>query len=152
MKLRTVVLGLGKQSRDDHLPALMQSEHLHLVAVCDSDQKKVDEVAAQYQVPGYSDLAHIISEIDFQVAIVSVPHHAYLSVISTTWFPPENTSSRRSLSLRVLKKHIKSSKSFEAALCIWVWPSSVGSIRYIARSTNSNATSVRCIRSKEHTQ
>lgn len=83
MRLRTVVIGLGKQSRDDHLPAIMQSSNFELVGVCDTDQKKTEEVGAHYNVPGYTELAELINAQDFQVAVVSIPHHAYLNVIGT---------------------------------------------------------------------
>jgi predicted dehydrogenase len=83
MALRTVVVGLGKQSSDDHLPAIMQSPNFELVGVCDTDQKKLDDVRTQYCVPGYSNLNELINTQDFQVALVSIPHHAYLNVIST---------------------------------------------------------------------
>jgi len=83
MTLRTVVIGLGKQSRDDHLPAIAQSANFKLVGVCDTDKKKAEEIGAQYEVAGYDNLGKMINAQDFQVAIVSIPHHAYLNVIST---------------------------------------------------------------------
>lgn len=83
MKLRTVVIGLGKQSRDDHLPALKQSQNFEIVGVCDTDQKKAEEVSTQYNAPAYTALDELINTEDFQVAIITVPHHAYLNVIST---------------------------------------------------------------------
>ncbi len=83
MTLRTVVIGLGKQSRDDHLPAIVQSSNFELVGVCDTDQKKTEEVSAHYNVPSYAELGELINAQDFQVALVSIPHHAYLNVIST---------------------------------------------------------------------
>ncbi|MFA5753837.1 MAG: Gfo/Idh/MocA family oxidoreductase [Patescibacteria group bacterium] len=83
MALRIVVIGLGKQSRDNHLPAIMQSENFELVGVCDINQKKVKEISTQYGVPGHVKLGELIDAQDFQVAIISVPHHAYLNVIKT---------------------------------------------------------------------
>lgn len=83
MKLRTVVIGLGKQSRDDHLPAIAQSANFELVGVCDTDKEKAGEIGAQYGVAGYDNLGEMINAQDFQVAVVSIPHHAYLNVIST---------------------------------------------------------------------
>ena len=82
MRLRTAVIGLGRQSREDHLPAIVQSANFELVGVCDTDQKKVEEVGTHYNVPGYTELDELINVQDFQVAVVSIPHHAYLNVIS----------------------------------------------------------------------
>lgn len=83
MILRTVVIGLGKQSQDDHLPAIVQSANFELVGVCDTDNKRAEEVGMQYGVASYDDIGELITTQDFQVAIVSVPHHAYLSVVRT---------------------------------------------------------------------
>ncbi|MFA5000121.1 MAG: Gfo/Idh/MocA family oxidoreductase [Patescibacteria group bacterium] len=82
MKLRIAVIGLGKQSKDDHLPAIMRSENFELIGVCDTDQKKAKEISAQYKVPSYIELDKLIKEQDFQVAMISIPHHAYLDIIS----------------------------------------------------------------------
>jgi len=83
MALRTAVIGLGKQSRDDHLPAIVQSTNFELVGVCDTDKRKAKEIGEQYRVTGYDNLGEMINAQDFQVAVVSIPHHAYLNVIST---------------------------------------------------------------------
>lgn len=83
MTLKTAVIGLGKQSRDDHLPAIAQSANFELVGVCDTDKKKTEEIGTQYGVTGYDNLGEIINAQDFQVAVVSIPDHAYLNVINT---------------------------------------------------------------------
>ena len=54
----------------------MQSSNFELVGVCDTDQKKVEEVDTYYNVPGYTELAELINAQNFQVAVVSNPHHA----------------------------------------------------------------------------
>lgn len=80
MTLRAVVIGLGKQSRENHLPALTQSSNFELVGVCDTDPKKVEEVSAEYNVNGNTELEKLISD-NFQVAVVAVPHHVYVNII-----------------------------------------------------------------------
>lgn len=81
MALQIVVIGLGKQSKDDHLPAILQSESFELVGVCDTCEEVVNKVSLQYNVPGYTDIEEMLQLLNFQVALVSVPHHAYLEVI-----------------------------------------------------------------------
>lgn len=81
MALRTIVIGLGKQSLENHLPALVQSQKLRLVGVCDIDATKVDEVVAKYNVVGNTDLKEMVATLDFDVALVSVPHNAYVNII-----------------------------------------------------------------------
>lgn len=38
--MTVIVIGLGHQSVDDHLPAIRDSNLLHLAGVCDIDTKK----------------------------------------------------------------------------------------------------------------
>lgn len=83
MTLKTVVIGLGKQSRDDHLPAIAQSANFELVGVCDTDKKKAEEIGVHYGVASNDNLGEMINGQGFHVAVVSIPHHAYLNVIST---------------------------------------------------------------------
>ncbi|MEK7552338.1 MAG: Gfo/Idh/MocA family oxidoreductase [Patescibacteria group bacterium] len=83
MKLRIVVIGLGKRAREDHIPAIKQSLNFDLVGVCDTDPKKAEETSAQYGVVGYTSLSELIGAEDFQVALVTIPHYAYLNVVST---------------------------------------------------------------------
>ena len=80
--LRTAVVGLGKQARDDHLPALMQSTKYDLVGVCDQDPQAVEDIGLHYRVARYTDLHEMLTELDFQVALVSVPHHAYIDIVT----------------------------------------------------------------------
>ena len=83
-KLDTIVIGLGKQSCEDHLPALVASSFYNLVAVVESDGKRLQEIAKQYGVPGFASLkAFLQSEISNpDVAIVAVPHNAYIPIIT----------------------------------------------------------------------
>lgn len=80
--LRTAVVGLGRQSLGDHIPALNESELLDLVAVCDIDQVVMRTIAEKFTVKGFNDVEDLIQEIKFDVAIVAVPHHQYFPIIS----------------------------------------------------------------------
>lgn len=78
---RTVVIGLGGQALEDHLPGLADCQFARLVAVCDTDPAKVAACAAIRQVPGYTDLQLLLDEVRPDFAIVAVPHHAGRGVI-----------------------------------------------------------------------
>ena len=81
MKLKMVVIGLGKQSTEYHLPGIVRSLNFELVGVCDIDKEKAEETGLQYGVHGYDHVCEMIRSLEFQVALVSVPHHVYLQVI-----------------------------------------------------------------------
>ncbi len=81
--LNIVAIGLGKQSTEDHLPAIWESSMFNLLAVTDSDNAKVKIVSKEYSVPGYSNIDDLIETWGEKtdVAIIAVPHTQYLSII-----------------------------------------------------------------------
>lgn len=150
MTLRTVVIGLGKQSRDDHLPAIAQSANFELIGVCDTDKKKAEEIGVQYGVGGYDNLGEMINAQGFQVAVVSIPHHAYLNVIST---------------LVTAGKHIIKEKPFATSVAerdsfyrfctavhrTWALPFNDDSTPFTGHSINLRGTSEKSTLSKAYT-
>jgi len=82
MILRTVVIGLGKQMTEDHLPAAMESDNFDVLAICDNDTEKVNKCSAEYKLEGFLDIDRMLKKIKCDVAIVAVPHNQYLPVIT----------------------------------------------------------------------
>ena len=83
MTLRVAVIGLGKQSVENHLPALLVSDQLQLTAVVDIDAEKVQQIAARYAVPGFTSLEDLLAQVSIEVAILAIPHSSYLSTIAS---------------------------------------------------------------------
>ncbi|MGH0002601.1 Gfo/Idh/MocA family protein [Pseudovibrio ascidiaceicola] len=85
MALKAIVVGLGKQNVQDYLPALQANDKFEIVAVCDLEPAKVEEVSQRYDCKGVVELDRFLvgngREID--VAFVAVPHNQYKSVIWT---------------------------------------------------------------------
>ena len=83
--LRTIVIGLGHQSLDDHLPALNDSPMFDLIAVCDTDENKAFDIGNQYHVPAHKDLDELLDQFhgSIDVALVAVPHGSYFPIIKT---------------------------------------------------------------------
>ncbi|HLG61827.1 MAG TPA: Gfo/Idh/MocA family oxidoreductase [Ktedonosporobacter sp.] len=82
MVLKVAVIGLGKQATEDHLPILALSEHYQLSAVVDINRERLDQIAHQYAVPGFSSVEELLSHQTIDVALMALPHSAYLSAIS----------------------------------------------------------------------
>jgi len=82
MRLKAAVIGLGKQSVDDHIPALMESNLYELKAVCDVDSERVNSIATQYDIGGFTKLDELLSVHTLDVVIVAVPHSHYLGIIT----------------------------------------------------------------------
>jgi len=82
MKLRTVIIGLGKQIVEDHLPAAVESENYEVLAVCDTNPERVNACCEKFHLEGFSDIDSMLQKIKCDVAIVAVPHNQYLPVIT----------------------------------------------------------------------
>ncbi|MEO6078133.1 MAG: Gfo/Idh/MocA family oxidoreductase, partial [Candidatus Andersenbacteria bacterium] len=61
--LKTVVIGLGRQSLEDHIPAVLESGSLNLVAVCDVDSAIVRVTEEKFGVQGFSDVKELVSKV-----------------------------------------------------------------------------------------
>jgi len=83
VKLKIIVVGLGHQSLDDHIPAISECERFELVGVVDIDEAKASEVGAAQVVPFAPDITALLNQLDFKpdAAIVAVPHNGYLPII-----------------------------------------------------------------------
>ncbi|MDR1334244.1 MAG: Gfo/Idh/MocA family oxidoreductase [Holosporaceae bacterium] len=80
--LNTIIIGVGGQSQKDYLPFMTNSSRYNLVAICDKNEKLLNEISQQYNVPGFLSLGDLLKEINnVDVAIVAVPHNAYLGII-----------------------------------------------------------------------
>ncbi|WP_327097366.1 Gfo/Idh/MocA family oxidoreductase [Nocardia vinacea] len=79
--LRAAVVGLGRQAINDHLPALVASHHVELVAVCDADANIVHEQQTLHQVPGFTDYREMFEAEAVDLVVVCVPHDVGRAVI-----------------------------------------------------------------------
>ena len=79
--LNVVVVGLGHQAWEDHLPAVVNSKIFNLVGVCDIDEKMVNKAIEQYRVPGFTTVEAMLDKVNPKVAIVAVPHDRYLPLL-----------------------------------------------------------------------
>jgi predicted dehydrogenase len=80
-KLKVGVIGLGKQSQGDHIPAVVDSGSSTLVAVCDLEETLVNEFSAKYNVNGYLSFQDMFDKEKLDFVIVAVPHNAYHPII-----------------------------------------------------------------------
>jgi len=85
-KLATIVVGLGKQSLSDHLPALLRSQDVTIVGVCDISpaacavfRQKFPELR---DIPVETSLDKLLDKTEPAVAIVAVPHDSYVPIVT----------------------------------------------------------------------
>lgn len=82
-KFKIIVVGLGHQSLDDHIPAISESERFELVGVVDIDEVRASEVGSAQSVPFATDVTVLLGILDYKpdAALVAVPHNGYLPII-----------------------------------------------------------------------
>jgi predicted dehydrogenase len=81
--LDIVVVGLGHQSLDDHLPAIDESPMFRLVGVVDIDESTARRIGGERHVSfatSVSDLLNILDRMP-DAALIAVPHADYLPII-----------------------------------------------------------------------
>ncbi|MFF8373474.1 Gfo/Idh/MocA family protein [Streptomyces lydicus] len=80
-KYRAAVIGLGKQATEDHLPGVLNSQHVELTSVCDTDTEKTDRIASELGVSGYSDHRKLIEVECPDFVIVATPHNTHATIV-----------------------------------------------------------------------
>lgn len=80
-KYKISVIGLGKQSVEDHIPSILESDLCELISLCDTDQNKVTQIAQEFKVEGFRDIEELIKYDKPDIAVIAIPHSDYFDVI-----------------------------------------------------------------------
>lgn len=82
--LDVIVVGLGHQSQEDHLPAIQEISSLRLIGLVDINEVVAKEIGERYGVPYATSIDTLLTQISKpDVAIVVVPHSEYLPIIES---------------------------------------------------------------------
>ncbi|MEZ5942506.1 MAG: Gfo/Idh/MocA family oxidoreductase [Planctomycetaceae bacterium] len=77
-----LVVGLGHQSLDDHIPAIQSSDDVHLAGVVDTDIEKAARVGKALAVPFAKSISEFLKENPKPTAaLVAIPHVGYLEAV-----------------------------------------------------------------------
>ena len=83
MKQLTVSLvGLGNIGRKDHLPAILESQKVHLDSVCDIDDTAVQEISDRYKTRGFNTVDEMLAQSRPDLAVVALPHDVHIETVS----------------------------------------------------------------------
>lgn len=80
-KMKMSLIGLGRISIEDHLPAISACEDVQLDSVCDRDPVKVEKYASELNVDGFTSVDELLNKRKPESAIIAVPHNEYVSLI-----------------------------------------------------------------------
>ncbi len=83
--LNIIVVGLGHQSLDDHIPAIEDSNQFRLVGVVDINLEVAKRVGSDKSIAYAESVEGLLSKLDDRpdCALVAIPHNSYLEVIET---------------------------------------------------------------------
>ncbi|MEV6778105.1 Gfo/Idh/MocA family protein [Streptomyces syringium] len=82
VRKRAAMVGLGGQAISDHLPGLAQCHLAELAGVCDVDADRVAAAADMHQVPGFTTVDRLLTEVRPDFVVAAVPHYAGREVIA----------------------------------------------------------------------
>ncbi|MEK6948927.1 MAG: Gfo/Idh/MocA family oxidoreductase [Nanoarchaeota archaeon] len=80
-KLKVGVIGLGKQSCTNHIPVFGDSPSAELVAICDVNKERLEEIAKTTGARQYADYLQLLEAEEVDFVLISTPHDIYPKVI-----------------------------------------------------------------------
>jgi predicted dehydrogenase len=77
-KLRVAVAGCGTQSQLAHIPALRQNPSVELVALCDTDVRKLNQLCAIHRIEKhYVDFDDLKEDESIDAVVIATPNHLH---------------------------------------------------------------------------
>jgi predicted dehydrogenase len=85
MILEVGIIGLGRQTLEEHIPALNLMPDISIKAICDVKQERISEATKilenKHKVKVYECFKKMLDEIKFDFVVVGLPHDQYLGCI-----------------------------------------------------------------------
>jgi len=81
-KLKVGVIGIGHQSLEDHIPSILASNDINLVAVCDVNKEKLKSFSYEHKdVHTYQRFKDLFQSEKLDFVIIAVPHCLHQEVV-----------------------------------------------------------------------
>ena len=80
-KKRVAIVGLGDYAASLHIPVILSSERMEIVAVESKDPNDVEEWSQKLGVKGYTDFETLLKEVKPDFVILAVYHNQYLPLV-----------------------------------------------------------------------
>jgi predicted dehydrogenase len=78
------VVGCGNHAQIAHLPFLSRNNRCRLVAVCDTDPRKIDHIGTKYNVPRrYQDFQEIVEDEEIEALVIATPNYLHVPMSVT---------------------------------------------------------------------
>lgn len=79
-KIKIAVIGVGSMGSSHARDIATRLPDARLAAVCDTDSARADRLAAEYQVPAYSEPAALLAQADLDAVVIATPHYAHTPI------------------------------------------------------------------------
>jgi predicted dehydrogenase len=80
-KMKVAIIGLGHQTIEDHLPAVLASTDVELIGVVESNEQTLAKFLKENkEIPGYINLGELFKKEKPDFIIVAVPHNCHYEV------------------------------------------------------------------------
>lgn len=77
-KIRVGIVGCGAQAQLVHIPGCRKNRHCEIVAICDSDARKLNILSSRYNIPKhYLDFSQILRDETIDALIISTPNYLH---------------------------------------------------------------------------
>jgi len=77
-KLKVAIVGTGAIASERHIPILSKTPQVHIVAVCDLNEKTARKVADRFRIPHvYTDVGEMLSKEPLDVVDLCTPPHTH---------------------------------------------------------------------------
>lgn len=81
-KIRVGIVGCGAHSQIAHLPAFKKNSACDLVAICDTDVRKIDLLGTKYNITyRYQDFEEMIRNENIDACVISTPNYLHAPMI-----------------------------------------------------------------------
>lgn len=79
-KLRVAVIGCGSIAQFRHLPEYKANPHVEIVAVCDINEARVEEVAEKYGAKPYTSYEDVLEKANVDIVSVCTPNYLHAPI------------------------------------------------------------------------
>ncbi len=79
-KLRVGVIGCGSIAQHRHLPEYQANKNVELVAVCDSNEERANQIAEKYEVDAYTNYEDLLSSGTVDAVSVCTPNYLHAPI------------------------------------------------------------------------
>ena len=76
------VIGAGAASLTAHLPALLASDRLGLVGICDTSRPRLDEALGRFPAAGFTDAGELLAQGGLDAVVIATPPQSHAELVS----------------------------------------------------------------------